>query len=346
MELRATESEDLDLLMALSRAYIANGRRATAQVVLQRGSSLAGYNAASLLDIATLQRQAGDLKGAIWSLKKAVDGQPQYLPTRIKLGEVYAEAGKLNEADDVARALLKDFPKEPYGEHLLGTVARTRGDDAGALEHFTRALKLRESPVLAVRTFETLRVAQGPTQANEFLKRWVDKHPDDEIARQALAEGLLRVGRTDEAKEVYRRALARTPKNATVLNNLALIYAQEGSPKGIELARQAHQLLPAPEITDTLGWVLVQAGQVPEGLNYLRDAQSRAAAQPGIGYHIAFALDRLDRQDEALRELKILFQKDQDFPEREAALKLRRTIEAHTAAAPGGRKAGFDPVAE
>ena len=346
IELRAADPDDLALLAALSRAYIANGRRATAQVVLTRGSSLAGYNAASLLEIATLQRQAGDLNGAIWSLEKAVSGQPRFLPTRLKLGEIYTEVGKFPQAEELALALLKDFPKEPYGEHLLGTIARAQGKDADALEHFTRALKMRESPVLAVRTYETLRAVQGSGAAIDFLKRWVDKHPDDEIARQALGEGLVRGGRTNEAKEIYQRVLASAPDNATALNNLALVYAREGGPKAIEFARKAYALVPAPEITDTLGWVLVQGGQVEEGLKYLREAQSRAAAAPGVGYHIAYALERLGRKDEALRELKILFQKESDFPERDAALTLRRQLEPRNAVPDGRPDPGLDPVAE
>jgi Tfp pilus assembly protein PilF len=60
-EVRGADPEDLALLVALSRAYLANGHRATAQVVLQRGSSLAGYNAGGLLELALLHRQAGEV---------------------------------------------------------------------------------------------------------------------------------------------------------------------------------------------------------------------------------------------------------------------------------------------
>jgi putative PEP-CTERM system TPR-repeat lipoprotein len=345
-EVRAANREDLDLLVTLSRAYLATGHRATAQVVLQRGSSLAGYDAAGLLELALLQRQAGDRNGAIWSLEKAVEGQPRYLPTRIKLGELYAEGGKLTQAETLAAALRKDFPQEPYGEHLLGTIARARGDDARALEHFKRALKLRESPVLAVRAYETLRVVQGVGPATDFLRRWIEKHPDDAVARQALAEGLFRAGRVAEAKAIYQRALLRTPENPILLNNLALIYAQEGDAQGIALARKAQALLPVPEIADTLGWVLVRAGQVAEGLGYLRDAQSRAAADPGISYHIAYALVRMGRDEEALRELALLVRKDADFPEQEAADQLRREVQARLGRGSGARDAGLDLVVE
>lgn len=333
MEVRAADPEDLNLLAALSRAYIANGRRATAQVVLQRGSSLAGYDPASLLKIATLQRQAGDLNGAVWSLEKAVAGQPQFVPTRIKLGELYTEMGKLDQAAELAVGLKRDFPKDAYGEHLLGLVSQKRGDDARALEHFMQALKLEDSPVLAVRAYETLRAVQGVGPAVDFLVGWLKKHPDDAIARQALAEGLFRAGRSADAQAIYRKALADSPDDPMLLNNLAMIYGNERRAEAIALARRAHALMPAaPEIADTLGWILVLDGQVDEGLKLLRDAQSRSADDPGIGYHIGYALDALGRNAEARRVLGQTLHAERPFPEREEAEKLLRRLDA---SAPG-----------
>lgn len=89
-----------------------------------------------------------------------------------------------------------------------------------------------------------------------------------------------------------------------MLNNLALLYAESEDPRALELARRAHSLMPgSPEIGDTLGWILVQQGELLEGLRHLRDAQTRAADDPGISYHIAVALQRLGRTDEAIVEL-------------------------------------------
>jgi putative PEP-CTERM system TPR-repeat lipoprotein len=328
MEVRAANPDDVDLLAALSRAYIANGQRSTAQVVLQRGSSLAGYDAAKLMEIAALQRQAGDLQGARWSLEKAEQGQPKFLPTRIKLGELYTEIGKFELATEVANALRADFPREPYGDHLLGTIAQARGNLEEALASYRAALALRPSPVLAVRVYEALRAAEGLDAGVAFLTDWVKAHPEDQVARQALAEGLYLDGRIGEARVLYEEALAQSPDNPMLLNNLALIYAREGNPQAIDHARRAHALLPsAPELADTLGWVMVLEGQLSEGLKFLRDAQSRAANDPGTRYHIAYALDRLGRQDEALRELKSAFASDEPFPERDDAQELRQRLE-------------------
>jgi Flp pilus assembly protein TadD len=43
---------------------------------------------------------------------------------------------------------------------------------------------------------------------------------------------------------------------------------------------------------------------VEEGLHYLRSAHSRESQNPEIRYHIAVALDKLGRKDEAKQELE------------------------------------------
>lgn len=343
-EARAAESDNLALLAALSRAYIANGQQSTAQAVLARASNLAADAAPSLLEIATLQRQAGDFDGARWSLEKAVQGQPKYLPTRIKLGELYVESGKLVQASDLARALARDFPKKPYGEHLLGLIAQKRGQQAEALEHFNRALQLEESPVLAARAYETLRVVQGAGPALDFLVGWLAKHPDDAIAGRALAEGLFRAGRSADALPLYRKILKETPDDPMFLNNLAMVYARERPTEAVELARRAYAKAPeSPEIADTLGWVLVLQGKNDEGLKLLREARSKSADDPGISYHIAYALQGLGREDEARRELAGALKSDRPFPERVEAQRLGERLEKASSGRPQDRASVLDP---
>jgi putative PEP-CTERM system TPR-repeat lipoprotein len=345
MEVRGPSVDDVDLLMALSRAYIANGQRATAQVVLQRGSSMAGYDAPMLMEIAALQRQAGDLTGALWSLEKAVSGQPLYLATRVKLGELYTELGKVDLARAVADDLRRDFPGDPYGDQMAGSIASAQGDAEQALASFTIALKRRPSPILAVRVYEAMREARGAEPALDFLTGWVREHPDDRIANQALAEALYRAGRSAEARHLYRRALEAAPDNPLLLNNLALIHAEQRSPEAVDLARKAYALLPgAAETADTLGWVLVQEGQPAEGLKLLREAKTRAVDDPGIGYHIAVALDGLGRSQEAFGELEAAFARGGSFPERERALELRRRLQGQVAD-PAGRRPRQPPAA-
>jgi len=318
MELR--QPDNVSVLEAVSRAYLAKGERSTAQVVLQRTSTLAGYDARQLEEIALLQQDAGDLDGAVWSLQKAVEAEPDYLPSRIRLGELLAALGRIEKADLVAKELQRDYPDGPYGYHLMGTIQQRAGDYAGALKSYRAALDREESPLLAVRVYEAQREAEGEEAGAEFLLEWLEERPQDVIVRQALAEGYFRAGRFEEAQTLFEQSLREDPESPLLLNNLALVYARTGDPRALAYAKKAYDLLPdVPDVGDTLGWILVRDGQHLEGLKYLREAQSRAAGDPGIGYHIAVALNELGRADEALTELERAMGTQSSFMERKEA---------------------------
>jgi putative PEP-CTERM system TPR-repeat lipoprotein len=338
LEARSPTIDDVGLLATLSRAYVANGQRSAAQAILQRGSSLAGYDAHSLLIIADLQRDAGDLKGAVWSLQKAMEGEPSSLQARIKLGEIHADLGDNDKAAQVAQGLLKDFPDKPYGLHLLGSVQQKEGDDRGALDQFRAALGLEDSPVLAVLVYGAERRVNGDAAAITFLRDWLKRHPDDQIAGVALAEGYSAVHDWKSAAQLYEQVISKAPDNPLLLNNLALVYLQLKDPRALDLAQRAQRAWPgSAEIGDTLGWVMVRTGDVTEGLKYLRDAQSRLGASPGLVYHIAYALNELGRQPEALAGLEQVTASDQTFAEREEALALLVQLRPVPAGKGGGK---------
>ena len=325
IQVRAQNPSDPMLLTTLSRAYIAAGQLATAQTVLNRSSSLAGYDARALLEIAELQREAGDLKGALWSLKKATDGEPEFLPTRMKYIELLTQLGRIVEAIPLAQALGVEFPNEPYADHLMGLIEQQRGQPAAAVEYFLAALDKRESPLLAVRAYEAKREADGDVAAVAFLQQWLDANTEDSVVVQTLAEGYYALGEHDKALRLFERAEQRAPDNPMLLNNLAVVYNETGDERALDYARRAYDMLPnSPEIGDTLGWILVQQGEFADGLRYLRDARSRAASDPGISYHIAVALKEMGRNAEAIDELVLLLRNSlqQRFAEREQATKL------------------------
>lgn len=186
IQVRAGLGEDASLLATLSRAYIASGRRSTAQAVLSRASSIAGYDARQLLEIALLQREAGDFNGALWSLQKAVDGEPQFLPTRMRYVEALLEAGRIREATELAEAFTADYPDAPYGDHIMGLIHQHQQDPIAALASFRAAFTKQPSTLLAVRRFEAERAVHGVAAAVANLEPWVDAHPEDGVAAQAL----------------------------------------------------------------------------------------------------------------------------------------------------------------
>ena len=70
---------------------------------------------------------------------------------------------------------------------------------------------------------------------------------------------------------------------------------------------------------DTLGWLLVLNGESNRGLVLLQEARIKAPHIPDIQYHLAVALEKVGRKDEARKELNRLLKSNKAFPERDKA---------------------------
>jgi tetratricopeptide (TPR) repeat protein len=205
-----------------------------------------------------------------------------------------------------------------------------KGEAAQAIEDYRRALQKGGGLETVLRLFRAY-LGKGDAQAGvAFLEGHRPKGgalTDNPALAAALAEGYLHLDDFRAAGKIYEQLVGAGLKDATVFNNLALIYARQGDARALEMARQAHTLAPErPTVSDTLGWMLVTAGKSAEGLRYLRNANLRNTADRGIRYHIAVALADLQRTDEAVRELREILADDKAFSDREAAAALLKRL--------------------
>ena len=151
--------------------------------------------------------------------------------------------------------------------------------------------------------------------------------PADHTARQLLASLLLETGDDDAALLEFERVAEAQPGNAGVLNNLANLYLARADARALEMARRAHRLAPEEAaMLDTLGWVMVQTGDVDTGLSYLRQALTRASREPSVRYHMAVALARLGRDAEAREHLDAVLQGGSTFDGIDEARRLREQL--------------------
>ncbi|MCS7041102.1 MAG: tetratricopeptide repeat protein, partial [Caldilineales bacterium] len=113
------------------------------------------------------------------------------------------------------------------------------------------------------------------------------------------------------------------PRDLVAANNLAWIYGEMKDPRAVKQAEAAYALAPEhPSTLDTLGWILVQQGQTERGIELLRKAVAKRPDQPELRWHLAYAYHRKGDAATARRELELLLNNRQHFPQQQEAIAL------------------------
>ncbi len=321
--------DEFRVLYALGIAEMAAGRDRDAEVTFRNLVQKVSYDASKLFTIAQQQILVGDQEGAYWTLIKTVSARPDWLEAQEEIARIEIRLGKVDDVLGRARKLQSEHPKRAVGHILEGDVYFEESRYPEAEAAYLRAQGLMPSPLVVRRLYHTYRLSGRADEALAGLETWLGTNPDDADARELVAAAMSVAGRFDEARAQYAVLRKQRPEDPDVLNNLAMLYQMVNDPLALELARKAYRLSPSePLIADTLGWVLVSMGSPQEGLRYLREAQSREARLPDIGYHLAVALHALGRSEDARAEILKVVQGGQDFIHKDAAASLLEQLDA------------------
>lgn len=104
-----------------------------------------------------------------------------------------------------------------------------------------------------------------------------------------LGHVLYKLKKNPQAIHVLRKAVRAEARNATALNSLAYILAEQeiDLATALEYARTAvNQNADNPSYLDTLGWVYYKMGDHSLALKFLRDALERSAGNKVIAAHL------------------------------------------------------------
>jgi putative PEP-CTERM system TPR-repeat lipoprotein len=313
-----------DLLAARMRAQLALGlikdARDTCMELLSRDSA----DVAVRRTLAGLMVGLDDIESARNILLAGVKIDPAAFSLMQDLVALNFKAGGVEPAlatVEIFERLNNDVPAVPA---LRGDVYMAAKRWSDAIAAYAKALKdaARPPTMLMIRLAAAQQAAGNTTQAAETVRSWLKAHSDDLAALQFLAELDLGARRYAEAEQDTRNLLAKRPRDAGLLNNLAWLYLQRGDKRARETAQQAYLLRPDAETADTLGWIMLSEGDVRPALTLLGQANAGAGKDAGIGYHYAVALQKNGRGPEAAKILKPILDSDQPFDERGQATKL------------------------
>ena len=124
------------------------------------------------------------------------------------------------------------------------------------------------------------------------LEQLAERQPQSVGAHTSLGTLLQIQNRTAEARARYEQALAIDAQAPVAANNLAWIYAEEGSnlDEALRLAQTAKARLPnRAEVNDTLAWVYVKKGLGALAIPLLRQSLQVEPRNPSYHFHLGMA---------------------------------------------------------
>lgn len=306
----------------LGRARALQGDHAGAAMAFRNALDGAPDNDQYRLNLANAQLGAGNVRLAEQTLLEDGAVNLDHIPTAVAAASMKVESGDLGGAMQIARALQERRPQSPIPLALEGEIQLRNDRPEAANKAYDRALAIDVVRTHALRAHR-IKTDLGRDDRFAPLRNWLAESPEDYEVRLALAGSLQSANRLDESIAEYQTVLERDADNGIALNNLAWTYYLTKDARAADTARRAFELMPSSgSVADTLGWILVEAGQVAEGVEMLERAVTLSYGRAEVRYHYAVGLAKSGRPDEARRILQDIVSGDDPFSSRADAERL------------------------
>lgn len=236
-------------------------------------------------------------------------------PARLEEGLALHRRGRLAEAADVYRSLIRKSPRHADALHLLGCVELAERRTGAALDLMRRAVAIApDVPLYRENLAEAHHRAGDREAARAECRRALELDPDrprawnrlgvlaleetdyeaavahyGEALRRApadvealvnLAGAHIRMGQFAPALDACARALTATPGHPPALINLGLIL--RGLGRGAEAEEAFRAAGPHPMARFNLGYEALRAGRLAEGLSLLEERRRLRPVGQGL----------------------------------------------------------------
>ena len=219
---------------------------------------------------------AAGLNGeAIRTLEHAAGAHPGHAAILDRLGRLYAEQGRWQEALERHRVAVELGLPGVAGRVHLATALAELGKLDEARAAATEAVAIAPDDADALRVWGAVASRQGDLEeALPVLLSAREIHPDDPEIHYNLGWLHLNAGRAQDAAGSLRRAVELDPGHAKALHDLGILHAQAGAWDEASMSlRQAIGANPDfPEAHYSLGLVHAQQGEFSQAEDSLQAA--------------------------------------------------------------------------
>lgn len=275
-----------DTLQAITHIETAQARSGNSTPVKQLAADLYHQQGANLL----AQKQLEEGKAYLLRALKLFPHNLRYIASMVQaelVSKNTAEAQKL--LDQLAATQSNQSTR--FNLQAMIRIAEKKPDEA--LQLYRQSWQSSPNDTAAEALFNHYQKHE-PEQADAFVDEWVQKLPDSAKPVLIKAMKAQRESQAVDAIKWYEKTIALAPRMPAALNNLAWLYYEQKDSRALELARRAYELAPDnAAIMDTYGWLLVEGGEVQQGVRILEQATQAAPDSKEIQEHLAAARARL-----------------------------------------------------
>jgi tetratricopeptide (TPR) repeat protein len=174
--------------------------------------------------------ERGEYKAAIELFKKTLDYLPAHSDARRNIAMAYLESGNKEEAKNQLIDVLRLNPKDTWGYVLLGNVYSKYENDFDSAEPFyKKAYELNPDDPYVLTNYATLELERGQTeQARELFLRAIEKDPTYPNARFGLAMLFEKEQKLDQALSSLDQLIAQPvspdPRSEPVYQHARALY--------------------------------------------------------------------------------------------------------------------------
>lgn len=315
--------DDDAVLAHLAAARLQAGDFAEAERLYRHWLARRPDTLAALYGLAACAAARGDTEALRSSLIAALRADREAAPAPALLTRLDALAADPARARAWLAQLQQAVPDHPaLLDHAGERLGREQGAaKAAAYYALLRARQPDEArwPQREASWRET--VGEGAAAAR-MLETWLARHPQAVDVRLQLAALYERLDRLEDARAALMRVLEQRPDEVVALNDLAWLLRDRDPRQALVHARRAALLAPQPNVLETLGEVLIAAGQPEAAIGVLSTASERDPSAASIRLNLARAQLASGRVEAARTTLRALLADAQNFDGRDAALAL------------------------
>jgi putative PEP-CTERM system TPR-repeat lipoprotein len=306
---------DPRVLDAVGMAQEAAGEVNQAIETYNKLASLQPQSVQPLMRLTALHVRLKETDKAIDALRRVQKISPQDGRVVPQLVQVYLAGNRPEDALREVREFQKRQPKLAIGYALEGEIRMVQRKLPEAEQAFRESLRLQPSgDAVAVRLLDVLHARGKTADADIFVKKWTTDNPRDINVRLYLGDRALNERNLKVAAGHFQGVVAIDPRNVVALNNLAWIGGELGDSKAMEYAERALKIdANNPAVLDTYGVLLLGKGDVQAALPVLERAKQSAPDRNDIRLHLAKALIKAGRKEDARRELEVLAKVTENF---------------------------------